>query len=178
MVALVFGNGQWGGYYHGDYDNDYSRQTSCFWMRPLDKTDCSVWLRWRTTLWKPARFSGGVWRHVSLCNSSWIMSFRGAEGDLANVSRSRLLKPHKRGQMKRVSETFVPVVNSVTRLTWLPLPEGATGRFEHYIVNENGKQIRFKGLQSQRAWKYVRSALKITAASEQSRTETLHLHLH
>ncbi len=45
--------------------------------------------------------------------------------------------------MKQVSETFVPVVNSVSRLTWLLLPEGATGLFEHYIVNENGKLIRF-----------------------------------
>lgn len=46
--------------------------------------------------------------------------------------------------MKRVSETFVPVVNSVSRLTWLLQPEGATGLFEHYIVNENGKLIRFR----------------------------------
>lgn len=57
-------------------------------------------------------------------------------------------KPHKRGQMKQVSETFVPVVNSVLRLNRLPLPEGATRLFEHYIVNENGKQIRFRDIKA------------------------------
>lgn len=56
---------------------------------------------------------------------------------IANVSRN----PHVRTN-EGVSETFVPVVTSTSRLSGLSRPEGASGLFEHYIVNENGKQIR------------------------------------
>lgn len=45
--------------------------------------------------------------------------------------------------MNLVSETAVAVINFASRLTWLSEPEGTIGLFEHYIVNENGKQIRF-----------------------------------
>lgn len=128
------------GHYHRDYDNDCS---SVYEMITQDHFILRALLK-RHGHWVPegelmirqiVRCVSGEGRHsedgfVVLCNSLWIMSLL------------MFHEIHTWGQTKRVSETFVPVVTSTSMLSGLSRPEGATGLFEHYIVNENGKQIR------------------------------------